>query len=187
MRFSTFVVATVLACILAALQPAYAETFDFSYSFSGSIGGGGSAYDVSGSGTLITSALDTSTDAYTILSVTGTRNYMGESQTITGLIPVNGFQGNDDLLFASGPTLDEGGFSFSVNGPGDASYGVVTSNVNVGYYSASMGTSGYSEGDPNVGYGMFQITEVPEASPFVSFGSLLLCGLTLFYRYRREA
>jgi hypothetical protein len=92
-----------VAAVAVAARPASADViFDFSYSGSG----------VTASGEFITDGVLTAGGtAYTVTSITGTRN----GAPITLLAP-NGFEGNDNLLLLASPFLDNAGISFVSGG-----------------------------------------------------------------------
>lgn len=163
MRLGNLALVGVL--VLAATSARADQTFTFSYSFPGS---GNTPTPVSGNGLLTTTDLDAMTNAYTILGISGTRNFNGTQQTITGLIPPGNFGGNDNLLFTTAPLLDSGGFSFSVNGTGNSG-----SQVNVLYLSHSI----YTENSSNVGLGSFTATNVTGAAVPEPGSVALLVGL----------
>ena len=158
MRLGNLALVGVL--VLAATSARADQTFTFSYSFPGF---GNAPTPVSGNGLLTTTDLDAMTNAYTILGISGTRNFNGTQQTITGLIPPGNFGGNDNLLFTTAPLLDSGGFSFTVNGG---------SQVNV-YYDPN----GYTENGFNAGLGSFTATNVTGAAVPEPGSVALLVGL----------
>lgn len=104
--------ASVLALEGVFSSPASALSFKFSYSGTG----------VTASGTLTTTDLNTSTNAYTITGITGTRNGI----TIENLLGPGTFLSNNNLLFNnlsalidfSGFSYRAGGSNYNVFGPG---------------------------------------------------------------------
>jgi hypothetical protein len=107
---------TLGALVLGALctHSALADTFNFSFT--------GSSFD--GSGTF--TATDNGGGIYTITGVTGTIDPSGPGPdlTISGLLAVNSFDGNDNKLYDPGFFIgifgpydfDNGGVSFLLNG-----------------------------------------------------------------------
>lgn len=177
MRLGNLALVGVL--VLAAASARADQTFTFSYSFPGS---GDTPTPVSGNGLLTTTDLNTTTNAYTILDISGTRNFNGTQQTITGLLPPGDFDLNSNLLFATAPLLDFGGFSFSVNGTGNDG-----SLVNV-YYTGSD----YTEGSPDVDFGSFTATNVnaaavPEPGSVALLVGLGISGAGFLARRRKQA
>jgi hypothetical protein len=166
---STFVLALVPL-------PGQAGTIDYTYSFT-LVGSG----DVTSTGVLTTTAL--TNNEYTITGINGTRSVNGVSQSIAGLIPAGGFDGNDDLLFPNSPFLDGNGFSFTLNGGGgDDGQG----DVNV-YYDSTVGQ--YTESSNKVAYGSFSIspaTVVPEPVPPVFAVVAVVVGISFWRRKRSE-
>jgi hypothetical protein len=172
---SGFDVAVLLAVLaLAAAVPAQADQlFAFSYSLPGT---GPTPMAVSASGLFATT--DLAGGSYTITGVSGTWNGVA----ITGIIAPNGFDGNDNLLFATAPHLTFDGLSFTVNGPGDLG----TGEVNVFFVTGF----GYTEISPNVGFGQdFNISLVQAPIPEPASVALLCTVIlvVLFLARRRSS
>ncbi len=129
------------AALLLAPAARCTTSFDFDLSFPGT---GSTPHPVTGKGLLTTT--DLLNGHYTITNVSGT--YDGVS--ILGLIPVNGFDGNDNLLFPNQPFIDSSGFAFTVNGKGDQGNG-----KGLVWHDALGG--GYTNLNPNTGEGTFTI------------------------------
>ena len=178
MRFSKLALAIILT--VGAANARADQTFTFSYSFPGT---GGPLTLVTASGLLTTTDLNTNTNAYTILGISGKRVVNGTPQTIMGLLAPGSFGSNDNLLFAAAPMLDVNGFTYIVNGVGNSG-----ADVNV-YYDAA--TTSYSENDPNIDYGplftITRVTTVPEPSTNALLLSLTLMGAGFFARRRKKA
>ena len=154
-----------LTYAVVTARPAEAATFNFQYSFPGL---GSTPTPVSASGTLTTSDLNPANNAYTITGITGTRIFQGVTQQIVGLVSPDGFGGNDNLLFANQPFLDVSGFTYTVNGTGNAG----TSSVNVFYSRGGVRITGYTEYDVNVAYfSNFSVTPVATSVPEPTFNS----------------
>jgi hypothetical protein len=154
------VVLMSIAVILACASGASADTFSFS------ITGGYTA-----SGTL-TTGTESAAGTYTITGISGSQN----AQTITSLLGINGFAGNDNLLYASGPLLDFAGFSFVAGG---VDYNVYYDGAPVG----GLATDYYETTAPTV-LGpqiQFSVVPTPEASTLLLFG-LGLFGLIIVAR-----
>jgi len=100
----------ILASLLlfaAVATPVAAHADDlYNYSFSGT--------GVSGAGTF-TIPSTTTDGSYLVSSITGQVN----GATITGLLPVDAYKGNDNLFYSSFPFLDNGGVSFGLNNGAD--------------------------------------------------------------------
>jgi hypothetical protein len=144
-----------MAVMLVCASGASADTFSFS------ITGGYTA-----SGTLSTGA-KSAAGTYTITGISGVQNL----QSITSLLGINDFASNTNLLYASGPLLDLGGFSFVAGG----------TDYNVYYNDGTVlgPPVGYGEivAPQSTGLGpqiQFSVVQTPEPS------SLLLIGLGLF-------
>ena len=170
-----FILTAILGLALGS-QSLRAGAIDYSYSFSLVSSG-----DVTSTGVLTTTAL---TDgAYTIIGITGSRTANGITESIAGILPVNGFSGNDNLLFPNSPFLDGNGFSFYLTGAGgDDGKG----DVNV-YYDSMVGS--YSESSSKVKFGSFSITPesaVPEPMP-PTFAVIALFGAISWWRRKRLA
>ena len=157
---------TILAVFTIFLtKPVQADDFAFSYVFSQAANG---QIPVSASGLFTTTPLDPVNNIFTITGISGTRVFDGITQNITGLIAPGEYGGNNNLLFAMEPLLDNNGFSYTVNGTGNTD-----SNVNV-FYDDFLG--GYTENSDSSGVGTFTVSPVPESS----YSFLLLLGLTSF-------
>ena len=108
-----------LSSALAVSVAAHADTA-YTYNFSGS--------GINGSGT--TTLVPTATDyLYDVTSITGTVNGLN----IVGLLPVDTYKNNDNLLYGADPFLDESGVSFLLEDG---------ANVNVFYINGDYFFSG---------------------------------------------
>jgi hypothetical protein len=156
--------------LFALSYPAAASTLMYDFSISGS--------GISSSGELTVSDIG---GIYTVTDMTGT--YDGHA--ITGPLTAGTFQGNDNLIFPSGPYLDLPGTSFSA---GSSDYNVFYDNSNnncessAGYHvyiggSASSPPCG-STVDKKVS---FSLTPVVTATPEPS--SVLLTGLPVAFLF----
>jgi hypothetical protein len=114
-----------LSLALGALALAFAATAvhadTFSFSFSPVVPG---LFDFAGSGTFTATEVG-NTDIYNITAVTGTVTDILGPSTITGLLGLNSFQGNDNELIYPGSGLfgekffDSDGVSFSLKNGND--------------------------------------------------------------------
>lgn len=173
MRFAKLALAALLT--LGTVSAHANQTFTFAYTFPGY---DGTPNRVSASGLLTTTNLNISANAYTILAISGTRNFNGTLQAITGLLAPGVYLGNDNLLFATAPLLNSNGFSYTVNGVGNTG-----SNVNV-FYTA---LPSYTEYDGDTAYGAFNVTNVtpvPEPGSLALLGGLIASGAILFLKRR---
>jgi hypothetical protein len=177
-RFGPVAVALVLIGVAAG--PAKADIWNFSYSFA--VTGGP---NVTASGTITTSNTTNPDGSYTITGITGTRTFNGETDTITGLVPVvPGFSGNDNELFRNSPYLDFNGFSFYISSSTNGDSG--TNMVNV-YYNGG-GPSSYTESYGGVvQYGPFNLSDPPAApEPSTSIPTVIVGLMGLGYAWRRQ-
>jgi hypothetical protein len=159
-------VSTLLFGVILTAASASADTFNFSFDFPAN-GPGGSAD--SGSGTLTANPLGG--DEYQVTSISGTTSLWG---AITGLDPVNTYEGNDNLLYyPTQPYVDSLGVSFTVVGLGDSG----THQVNL--YLQGSAPDGYTECEFNVGQGTLDVVAAPEPASvaLVVFGILGCCFL----------
>lgn len=154
------------AAVLAA-TPAHADTFQFSFSGTFSITGiyfGGSGYfDATQIG---------SSDVYQITNVYdgSVDSNIGAPSAITGIIAVNGFQGNDNLLYyPSTGYFDHDGVSFSLANGDD-----VNLNDTLGFENA---VGGPSNGFDVTEFDTVRVTSAPSATP--EPGSLALLGTAI--------
>lgn len=173
-----------LVSLLALAAVADAQSVTWNWSFSDTASGGTDT----GSGTLTTDALFGS--SYQVTAVNGT----WDSATIDGLIPVNGYAGNDNLLLNGAPQLDVPGISFAVNGPAqDVNLAYITPAVGAGatgYVTAATNLAGgcvYTNCIPTTSYGIFTAVQAPEMDPTsAASGLTLLLGGLLVLRGRKS-
>ena len=173
----------VLASLLLPTQSFAELIFQFEYSMpAGGLG------PIVAQGYLMTGDYDSGLGGYQIQGITGTRTLNGVEATITGLLGVNEFYNSNILYYPGQPYLGYFGLGFTIDqviysddGKGD---------VEVFFdsrYSASNGNtlSAYTEAPVVVGYGDFQVQEVPEPGAW----GLGLAGCAtiamVFRRYRR--
>jgi len=181
MRFLANAIA--LASLLALGGAANAQSVTWNWSFSDTAFGGTDT----GSGTLTTAALSGS--SYLVTAVAGT----WDSATIGGLIPVNGYAGNDNLLLAGATQLDVPGISFAVDGPAqEVNLAYITPAVgaaSTGYVTAANNLAGgcvYTNCVPTTSYGTFTATQAPEIDPTsAASGLTLLLGGIVVLRGRK--
>jgi hypothetical protein len=175
---------------------AYADTFSFSYSFpvfggtADNPGSGDQIGLVAASG-LMTGDLAPGQDYYVITDISGSRDYLGTSEQIAGLIDPDGFASNDNRLYMTGTAFLTGlGISFTVNGAGDDGLG----NVNVFYvgdgepdYTEALFTLDDVSLPAQAGNGPFTASDisgdVPEPSTIVLLG--LGLAVIAFRKFRR--
>ena len=171
---------TALASLLALAGAANAQSVSWNWSFSDTASGGTDT----GSGTLTTAALSGS--SYLVTAVNGT----WDSAAIDGLIAVNGYAGNDNLLLVGAPQLDVPGISFAVNGPAqEVNLAYITPAVgagSTGYVAAATNLAGgcvYTNCVPTTSFGTFTATKAPEIDPTsAASGLALLIGGLLVLR-----
>ena len=155
-----FVALFVSALLGLGASAAKADTFDFT------ISGGHSA-----TGTLTTDPV--SGGSYLITGISGSQ----DGSSITGLIPVNGFAANDNLLYPAPPLLDLPGFSFVAGG---IDYNVYFNGGDFGgsatsYYETTV--SGVLGSEVN-----FSVVPTPEPSSLLLFA----IGLVAFAFFPRR-
>ncbi|HEY2039925.1 MAG TPA: PEP-CTERM sorting domain-containing protein [Edaphobacter sp.] len=152
-RMCLLAVATIFATSSLA---AHADTIDFTIS--------GSAGGFSGSGVL-TTMLDGSGN-YQITGITATG--------VTGLIAPGGFNGNDNLLFPSDPSVfDSNGFSFSAaNGPDQFDVNVFGNGT--GYSAFFRDEDGFTGTLPVSVQVNSSVSAVPEPSTLLLIGTGVL-------------
>ena len=160
---------TILAFMTAMLTVvggAAQASVIFNFSYSATDGSG-----VAASGTLTTTPTATPGE-YLITSIDGIRDG-GFSMT---LLPPGSFDSNDNLLFATSPFLDEGGFSFVSNNM-DFNVYYDANNVcgeGIRQFEASTPVCDPSHPiDPNIHPIVFAAS-VPEPSTALIFGAALL-------------
>ena len=118
------------------------------------------------------------------------------SESITGLIPPNGFLGNDNQISPTAPFLDSSGISFTV--PTYTDSGVQISDVEILFrptlsiYTSNIGTSEGFFSVPGSVVGEFQLTlatetAIPEPSTAIAamFGAVAFIAYG-WSRHRRE-
>jgi hypothetical protein len=165
-RYALFAGLTLMVCVPALHAD---QLWDWSYT--------GSQW--SGSGTFDTeSNLTTGVSGFTgyrIVDISGTWN----SEPITLLLPLAGFQSNDNLLAVSTPQLSLNGVAFNNT---DTSYNIS--------YSGSLNNYTATSANPFItddGRGTFSATEVvPEPRTTVLIGSSLCLFALLLRRNRSE-
>jgi hypothetical protein len=130
---------TVAVALLLPECCAHADlTWDFSYTVTSH------SDSSSASGQLTTTSTPTG-GPYTVTGISGTFTYDNVSESITGLIPSNGFLGNDNQISPTAPFLDSSGISFAV--PSFTDNGVQISDVeilfrpNLSLYETNIGSS----------------------------------------------
>lgn len=152
--------------VLALPFAAHADTFNFTAT--------GSAGGFNGSGQLVTSSNANGSDTITGISGSG----------ITGLLGVNTFNNNDNLLFPSNSSLlDSRGFSFT-DVMGNTAFNVNIAFVNSAYQVSFLDSDGVTATLP-LTFTINATTPVvtPEPSGLVLLGSGAL-GLAGFVRRR---
>jgi hypothetical protein len=137
---------------------------------------------------------------YTVTGISGTFTFDNVTESITGLIPSNGFLGNDNQISPTAPFLDSSGISFAVPSFTDA--GVEVSEVeilfrpNLSIYTSNIGTSGGFFSVPGSVVSEFELTpataaSVPEPSTAIVavFGAMafLAYGWSRHREHRRQA
>jgi hypothetical protein len=162
--------AIVISSCLVGVSPAKALTFNFSF------------FDVLTGGSVINASgiLDTAPAGpnYLITSISGTYN----SNNITSLYGVNGFQGNDNILHTSGPLLSLAGFSFAV---GAASINVYYDAAGQFITAGNYGSYNNNNVDTIIRFSVTE-TPLPAALPLFATG-LGLMGLLGWRRQRKQA
>lgn len=156
---STFLFGAILTAGIAS-----ADTFDFTFNFPANDPGGHG--DV-GSGVL--TATYEGNSEYLVTGISGTTSLWG---AITGLDPVNTYDGNDNLLYYPGqPYVDSLGISFTVEGLGDDG----AHQVNL--YLAGNPPNGYTECERNIGQGTLDIAPEPASITLLVLGMIGCCFL----------
>ncbi|CAN5671597.1 hypothetical protein BH10ACI4_BH10ACI4_25480 [soil metagenome] len=166
MRLNLFSLALSGMLLLPAV--AQADTFNFS-----SVGSGGG---FSGSGVL--TATDNGNGSFSITGITGTG--------VTGLIGVNDFFGNDNLLFPNASRLvDVNGFAFTAALGGDL-FSVNIFSTLTGYEAVTMDSDGNFDDTP-VTFTVSKGTALtPEPASLVMMGSGLMAMAAAGYRKARS-
>ena len=148
-------------------SPLFADTFNFSFTGNNSVSGL-PGVPFSGSGTLTATEVG-STDKYKVTGITGTT--LG--QTISGLVAIDGYGFNDNLLFfptgAMSATLDNSGISYKL------ADGVLTNiflNTDGHGQEQVFGFAGSLVSEQQVA----AISITPAGSPVPEPGSLALLG-----------
>lgn len=154
--------AALFVVVLLGLGASAAKADTFSFTISGGY---------SASGTLTTDPL--SGGSYLITGISGSQ----DGDSITSLIPVNGFAANDNLLYPTPPLLDIPGFSFVAGGV----------DYNVYYDGADFGGSATSYYETTVSGVLgsqvnFSVVPTPEPSTLLLF----VVGLVALVLWRRR-
>ena len=175
--------AVVVLGLVAAAAPAKADfQWNFSYDFPTYDSNFNPGPYVTASGMLTTTDVLNGDGSYTITAITGTRTFNGTTDTITGLLAPNDYQGNDNELFSTAPLININGFSFTINGAHNGNRG--TNKVNV-YHDQD----GYWENDSSVEHGTFSavraVRAVPEPTTLLMTGTGILMILGHTWRRRR--
>jgi hypothetical protein len=174
-----------LTMAVALLLPeccAHADlTWDFSYTVTAR------SVSTSASGELTTTSTPTG-GPYTVTGISGTFTFGTVSESITGLIPPNGFLGNDNQISPTAPFLDSSGISFAVPSFNDG--GVQVSDVEILFrptlsiYTSNIGTSGGFFSVPGSVVSEFQLTPATAASvPEPSTAIVAVFGAVAFLAY----
>lgn len=172
-------IVAVLGLMAGAASPAKAGTLFWNFSYDLPMSGNP---DLTAEGVLTTTDVFNGDGSYTITGITGSRTFQGNIDTITGLIGVNGYAGNDNELLPTSPHLTGNGFSFTISSASDGNSG---NRVNV-YFDNSRGA--YTENSAAIDFSNnFTLSSTPEPATnvFAGIGGLLMAlGYTL---HRRNA
>ncbi len=182
-----FSVALTLAAALILSSPCIAgQIFAFQYYIT--------AFDpanvVSAQGILTTDDFDPSLGGgiggYQIESISGTRTVGSAITNIMGLLPVDSYMGNDNILFyPSMPFLDSNGISFSIDSFTFSDDAGVGNDVNI-YFDqwSSSPTNIYTEPPTFLEDGTLDIQSVPEPATNALVITGCVCILAILRRRR---
>ncbi len=165
--FFAAVAAPLAMAAFGFMTAAHAEVYDFSYVDSATSG-----KNIVASGTITTGA-DAGSGFYDVTAITGFRN----GSAITGLVPVNGYAGNDNLFSPTPSYFSFPGVSFSAADGNDYN---IASDGGTGYIDQNSKTDpvGYPETAVNL-----TVSAVPEPASMALVGAGLL-GLGVIRRKR---
>ncbi|MBV9388021.1 MAG: hypothetical protein JOZ78_16480 [Chroococcidiopsidaceae cyanobacterium CP_BM_ER_R8_30] len=134
--------------------PALADSFDFAYSGPGITASGVLTTESLGS-SIIASNTEQQTEGYLITGITGFRN----GTSIDMLLPTNSVGGNDNLLIAAPPYLDQFGFAYEAGG---ITYYNAFNITPGGYFELSAQTSSAT---PLTSFSVTSVSATPVPEP----------------------